>query len=53
MFILLSLIHGGLESDTDASLYDWVHDRDILSGSLEKVDIRFFDMAHIEKKYQI
>jgi hypothetical protein len=47
----------GLEGDTDSSLYDWVHDADLLSGenigNIEKIDIRFFDMKYIERKYQI
>lgn len=47
----------GLESDTDAGLYDWVHDNHILcpidSNTVNRIDIRLFDMAYIERKFQI
>ena len=44
----------GLKSDTDASLYDWVHDDDILCPKVfDKIDIRLFDLKYIEKKFQI
>ena len=43
----------GKESDTDAGLYDWIHDSCILYGETDNVDIRLFDLAYIERKFQI
>lgn len=43
----------GLKSDTDAALYDWVHDRKILMGKCEGIDIRLFNDIYIERKYRV
>ena len=44
----------GLCSDTDAGLYDWVHDANILTPERSiNVDIRLFDVKYIERKYSI
>lgn len=43
----------GIYSDTDAGLYDWVHDHKILNGEQFMVDIRLFDEKYIEKKYEV
>ena len=43
----------GLYSDTDAGLYDWCHDSDILHSDGRHIDIRLFDMKFIEQKFQV
>ena len=46
----------GIESDTDAGLYDYVHDKDILTPDdliNIKTDIRLFDLKYIERKYSV
>ena len=43
----------GLESDTDAGLYDWANDCDLLNGKHNEVDIRLYDPKWIEAKYAV
>jgi len=43
----------GLESDTDAGLYDWANDESILCCDHDDVDIRLYDPKWIEAKYAI
>lgn len=43
----------GLTSNTDAGIYDWVHDADILYSEGSYTDIRLFDMDIIRRKFSI
>ena len=44
----------GINSDTDAGLYDWVHDDHILCPPIfNEINIRLFSEEYIERKFQV
>ena len=43
----------GLESDTDAGLYDWENDKKILCENHDDIDIRLYDEKWLVAKYTI